>query len=230
MFIKKFFGVILLLTILIAPQNVFAEKTDWYDRSFNFHGIRSLIVFDVTFVPGLDYGDSIELRNFQDTFVQNSRKLKCNVITEAQARQTLSYQLGMNLNAMPFEQARHIIIQNAYRIADGWVLSTVDNLANTYYIEPERTVWEQRRQTRRYHDAWGRWQEEVYYVQVPVTYPPRRVDTTSIQMTLQVYESRGGAMIFARKDVRDRQDYQAQDGMFGRITNSFFEDVGKKIR
>ena len=230
MVIKKIFGVILLLTILIAPQNVFAEKTDWYDRNFNFHAIRSLIVFDVTFVPGLDYGSPIELRNMQDTFVQNSRKLKCNVITEAQARQNLSYQLGINLNAMPFEQARHIIIQNAYMIADGWVLSTVDNLANTYYIQPERTVWEQKRETRHYYDRYGRRQEETYYVQVPVTYPPRRVDTTSIQMTLQVYESRSGAMVFARRDVRDRENYQAQAGMFGRITNSFFEDVGKKIR
>ena len=37
-------------------------------------------------------------------------------------------------------------------------------------------------------------------------------------------------MIFARKDVRDREDFQAQKGMFGRICNSFFEDFGKKIR
>ncbi|MBQ7453867.1 MAG: hypothetical protein IJS69_02265, partial [Selenomonadaceae bacterium] len=68
------------------------------------------------------------------------------------------------------------------------------------------------------------------YVQVPVTYPPRRVDVSSIQMTLQMFEARNGSLIFARKDVRDREDYQAQKGMFGRITNSFFEDVGKKIR
>jgi hypothetical protein len=49
-------------------------------------------------------------------------------------------------------------------------------------------------------------------------------------MTMQVCEARNGEAVFARKDVRDRQDYQAQKGMFGRITNSFFEDVGKKIR
>ena len=49
-------------------------------------------------------------------------------------------------------------------------------------------------------------------------------------MTLQAYEARRGEMIFARRDVRDREDYQAQAGMYGRITNSFFEDLGKKIR
>ena len=230
MFIKKFFGVMLLLVALFLPQAVSAEKTDWYDRNFYFRNIRTVIVFDMTVTPGIDYGGSIALRNMQDTFLSDARKLKCNIVSEAQARQTLSYQLGMNLNAMPFEQARHIIIQNAYQIADAWVLGNVDNLANTYYVEPARTVWEQKKETRTYYDAWGNRREESYYVQVPVTYPPRRVDVTNIQVSMEVHESRGGAVIFSRKDVRDREDYQAQKGMFGRISNSFFEDVAKKMR
>ena len=228
--IKKFFGVILLLAIMSLPQVVSAEKTDWYDRNFYFRNLRTVIVLDMTVTPGIDPGGSIALRNMQETFLSDSRKLRCNVISEAQARQQLSYQLGMNLNAMPYEQARHVIIDNAYRIADGWILGNVDNLANTYYVEPARTVWEQKQETRTYYDAWGNRREESYYVQVPVTYPPRRVDVTSIQVTMQVYESRGGAMVFARKDVRDREDYQAQKGMFGRISNSFFEDLAKRMR
>ena len=229
MLIRKIFGAILLLAIVL-PQVVSAEKTDWYDRNFYFRNLRTLIVLDMTVTPGIDPGGSIALRNMQETFLSDSRKLRCNVISEAQARQQLSYQLGMNLNAMPYEQARHVIIDNAYRIADGWILGNIDNLANTYYIEPARTVWEQKRETRTYYDAWGNRREEDYYVQVPVTYPPRRVDVTSIQVTMQVYESRGGAMVFARKDVRDREDFQAQKGMFGRISNSFFEDVAKRMR
>lgn len=229
MLIRKIFGAILLLAIAL-PQIVSAEKTDWYDRNFYFRNIRTVIVFDMTVTPGVDYGGSTALLNMQQTFLSDSRKLKCNVINEAQARQQLSYQLGMNLNAMPFEQARHVIIQNAYQIADAWILGNVDNLANTYYVEPAHTVWEQKKETRSYYDAWGNRREESYYVQVPVTYPPRRVDTTSIQVSMEVHESRGGAVIFSRKDVRDREDYQAQSGMFGRISNSFFEDVGKKMR
>ena len=233
MFIKKFFGVMILLTMFVLPQSVFAEKTDWYDRGFNFRNVRSVILFDATFNRGLDYGGSVEWRNLQDTYVQNSRKLKCNIITEDQARRTIGYQLGMDLDLLARSnpvQAQQLIMQNAYRIADAWVTANVDNLENTYYVQPARTVWEQRRESRTYYDAWGNRREETYYIQVPVTYPPRRVDTTSIQMTLQVFEARRGEMVFARKDVRDREDYQAQKGMFGRITNSFFEDVGKKIR
>lgn len=230
MFIKKIFGVMLAAMLLILPQTVSAEKVDWFDRGFNFRNIRTVIVFDPTVAYGMNYGGSVDMRNMQDTYAQNARKLKCNVITEAQARQELGYQLGMNLNAMSYEQARQLIMQNAYRIADAWVTTNIDNLDHTYYVEPARTVWEQRRQTRVYRDSWGNRQEEVYYVQVPVTYPPRRVDRTSLQVTLEMREARNGSVIFTRKDVRDRDDYYAEKGMFGRITNSFFEDAGKKIR
>lgn len=233
MYIKKIFGVILLMAILTLPQNVSATKTDWFDRNYNFRNIRTVIVFDMTVSPGLDYGGPIVLRNIRDTFLQNARKLKCNVLTEGQAYRDLGYQLGMDLEGLAYSnpgRARQIVMDNAYRIADAWVVANVDNLANTYYVEPARTVWESRTERRKYYDRYGNRREETYTVQVPVTYPPRRVDISTIEMTLQAYEARRGAMIFARRDVRDREDYQAQAGMYGRITNSFFEDLGKKIR
>ena len=230
MLIRKIFGAMLLLAVLAVSTSVSAEKTDWYDRNYSFRSIRTVIILDPTFVPGISY-DLAELRSMQDKFLSDAgRQLRCNVINEAQARQMLSYQLGMNLNGIPFEQARHVIIDNAYRIADAWVLCQIDNMANTSYVEPARTVWEQKEERRTYYDAWGNRREESYYVQVPVTYPPRRVDVTSIQATLQLYDSRSGAVVFTRRDVRDREDFQAQGGMFGRISNSFFEDVGKRMR
>ena len=228
--LRKIFGAILLLAIIALPLNVNAEKTDWSDRNFNFRSIRTVIVLDATVSPGADYGGATVLRNLQETFIDNSRKLKCNVITEAQARQELSYHLRTDLNRMSYEQARHVIIDNAYRIADAWILANVDSWYDNSYMTPERTVWEQRKETRTYRDRFGHLREETYYVQVPVHYPPRRVDVSTIQMTLQLYDARGGQVIFERRDVRDRQDYQAQRGMFSRICNSFFEDVGKKIR
>lgn len=234
MFIKKFFGVILLLAIMTLPQTVSAEKTDWFDRNFYFPGIRTLIVFDVTTSYGANYSDSIEMRNMQDTFVQNARKnLKCNVMTEADARRALGYQLGMDLESLAYsnpQRARKIVEENAYRIADAGVFANVDTWENNSYVKPGYTVWEQKQERYRYYDRHGNRREEIRYVQVPVTYPPRRVDVSTIQVTLQAYDSRRNQMIFARKDVRDREDYQAQKGMFGRICNSFFEDFGKKIR
>lgn len=234
MFLKKFFGVMLLLTIMSLSQNVSAEKTDWFDRNFYFRNIRTVIVFDVTADRNADYGGSIAFRNMQDTFIQNAQKnLKCNIITEAQARRTLGYELGMDLESLAYSnplQARKIIVDNAHRIADAGIFANVDAWGNTSYVKPAYTVWEQKKETYRYRDRHGNRREEVRYIQVPVTYPPQRVEVSTIQMTLQVYESRHGELIFARRDVRDREDYQAQKGMFGRICNSFFEDFNKKIR
>ena len=231
--LKRVFSVILLLVMMSLPQIVFAEKTDWFDRNFYFGNIRTVIVFDVT--PDRNFGrvDSILLRNLQDTFIQNAQKnLRCTVLTETEAMRQLSRR-GINVESLAYSnpmQARHVIMQNAYQIADAWVIANVDAWNDNSYVVPERTVWEQRRETRTYYDRHGKRHEETYYRQVPVTYPPRRVDVSTIQMTMQVYEARNGDMIFARKDVRDREDFQAQKGMFGRICNSFFEDFNKKIR
>ena len=229
---KKIFGVMILLAILILPQSVSATKDDWYDKNFYFRNVRDVIVFDVTISPGVDYGGTIALRNMKDTFIETSRKLKCNVITEAQAYRTLGNQLGMNLEDIAYSnpmQARQIVMQNAYRIADAWVIGNVDVLTNNFYIEPERTVWETRKETHYYRDRHGNRREEVSYVQVPVTYPPQRVDVSTIEMTMQMYEARRGEVVFARKDSRDRKEFQAQKGMYGRICKDFFDDVGKKI-
>ena len=233
MFLKKIFGVILLLAIMTLPQNVSAEKTDWFDRNFYFRGIRTIIVFDVTAARNADYGGSIDLRNMQDTFFQNARKnLRCNVLSESDARRALGYQLGMDLESLAYsnpQRARKIVEENAYRIADAGVFANVDAWENNYYIEPERTVWESKKEDYTYYDHHGRRHKESRYIQVPVTYPPRRVDISTVQVSLQAYDARNNALIFARKDVRDRQDYSAQKGMFGRICNSFFEDFGKKM-
>ena len=234
MVIKKIFGALLLLAVLALPQNVFAEKTDWTDRNFYFRNIRTIIVLDATVSPGVDVGGNIAVLSIQEKFRDDAyKRLSCRVITESQARQMIGGHVRMNLEALAMSnpvQARQIVLQNAYVIADAWAYANVDAWGNTTYIEPERTVWENRRETRRYYDQWGRLREESYNVQVPVTYPPRRVDVSTVQVSLQVYDARTGAMVFARKDVRDREDYSAQSGMFGRISNSFFEDLAKKIR
>ena len=232
--IKKFFGVLLLLAIMSLSQSAFAEKTDWFDRNFYFRNIRTVIVFDVTASRGADYGGAVDLRNMQDTFVQNARKnLRCNVMTESDARRALGYELGMDLESLAYsnpQRARKIVEENSYRIADAGVFANVDTWENNSYVKPGYTVWESKKETYRYYDRHGNRREEVRYVQVPVTYPPRRVDVSTVQVTMQVYEARQMQMVFARKDVRDREDYQAQRGMFGRICNSFFEDFGKKMR
>jgi len=99
-----------------------------------------------------------------------------------------------------------------------------------YYIVPEHTVWEQKTMYRTRRDRDGKRYEEKYYVTVPVTYPPRRVDTSTLIVNFEVYDAKTGKMVFGREDNRTREDANAQIGMFGRMCNSFFSDFNKKLK
>ena len=99
-----------------------------------------------------------------------------------------------------------------------------------YYIVPERTVWESKPMYRTRRDRDGKRYEETYYVTVPVTYPPRRVDTSELIVSFEVYDTQTGRMVFGREDNRVREDGNAQIGMFKRMCNSFFSDLNKKLR
>ncbi len=218
--LKKIFGVIMLLTILIFPQIVSAEKTDWADRNYNFRRIRTVVILDLDSDANLRYvSRAVQMRLDSDYF-DKSKKLKCEVLTEMQARQIL----GM-MNA-----PRNELKRNLSSIADAWVEGNIKTWEDDYYIVPARTVWEDKKMTRRIRDRWGDWIEETYYESVPVTYPPYRVDTSTIISVFEVYDAATGRPIFVREDNRDRDDKDAQKDMFGRMCNSFYEDFNKKIK
>ena len=99
-----------------------------------------------------------------------------------------------------------------------------------YYIVPEHTVWEEKTMYRTRRDRDGNKYEEKYYITVPVTYPPRRVDTSTLVVNFEVYDAKTGKMVFGRKDNRTREDADAQLSMFGRMCNSFFSDFNKKLK
>ena len=103
--LKKIFSVIMLLTVLIFPQIVSAEKTDWADRNYNFRHIRTVVVLDLDNDANLSYvSRAVQMRLDSDYF-DKSKKLKCQVLTENQARRML----GM-MNASRNELKRNLPI------------------------------------------------------------------------------------------------------------------------
>ena len=217
--IRKFFGAFFLLMFLLTAQNVHAEKTDWADKSFNFKTVKKIVVFDIDSAVNLSsYGDALKYKIRSDYFDKAAKKTKCQIITEEQARQMLG---GVS---------REVLKQNIGSIADAWVECKIKVWKDSYYIVPEHTVWEQKRMTRTHRRSDGSSWEEIYYITVPVTYPPRRVDVSDIAVSFEAFGAQTKQPIFARDDVRKREDAQAQKDMFGRICNSFFEDFGKKVR
>ena len=212
--IKKIFGVMFLLACLILPQNVSAEKRDSKDSYYNFRGVRTVVLMDIS--SNIDFRNrgNIFIQKLKSTYYDNARnRLKCNIITEEEARQML----GGNLRDLS-------------SIADLYIQCDIKDWSDDYYIVPERTTWEEKKMYRTVRDRNGNKYEEAYYVTVPVTHPPYRVDVSKIAVTFEAYDTRTDNMVFGRDDVRDRNDKTAQDGMYGRICNSFFQDLGKLIK
>lgn len=216
--LKKFFGALFLLTCFFIPQIVHAEKTDWLDNSFNFKGVKKIVVFDITYAVNLnDKGNAVIYKIRSDYLDRAMKKSKCQVITETQAQQILG------------STDREFLRQNVQSIADAWAECKIKNWRDSYYIVPERTVWESKRMTRTATYDGSTWEED-YYITVPVTYPPYRVDVSDLAASFEIHDARTGNPIFVRDDVRSREDAEAQKDMFGRMCNSFFEDFGKRVR
>ena len=153
-------------------------------------------------------------------FFNNSRKLKCEVLTEDQARRMLGMQ----------NVSQERLKRSLAEIADAWIEGGIVKWRNSSRVVPARTVWEERKRTRRVRNRWGDWREDTYYESVPVTYPPYTVYTSDIVANFEVHDAKSGKVIFVREDNRSRDDQDAQKDMFGRMCNSFYEDLAKKIK
>ena len=209
--IKKILGILFLLACVILPQNVSAEKRDWKDSHYNFRGIRRVILMDLSSNANFRSNSNVFLQRLYSTYYDNSRRLKCEIVRED-------------------PRGRNYDPRDYYQVADAVIKCNINDWSDDYYIVPERTTWEQKKMYRNVRDRFGNWIEESYYVTVPVTHPPYRVDVSKVSVTFEVYDTRTGQMIFGREDVRDREDRNAQDGMFGRICNSFFQDLAKLMK
>ena len=218
--LRKIFGAVIILAMFIFPQIVSAEKTDWRDQHYSFKRVRTVVVLNLQNDADLSSVGRVIQAKLDSDYFSKSKKLKCEVLTEDQARRLLGMQ-----NA-----SRNALKNNLSQIADMWVEGNIHLWRSDYRIVPARTVWEEKKRTRRVRDRWGDWIEETYYESVPVTYPPYRIDTSYITSVFEAYDAKTGKPVFMREDNRDRNDADAQKDMFGRMCNSFFEDLNDKIR
>lgn len=204
-FFRKIFGIIFLAAIFLFQQNVFAEKTDYADKSYNFKGVSRVALLDIESNVSFSDKGNIFRQKLLGEYLDKSKKLKCPIIT------------GRSISELE-------------GLADVYVRCKIRTWEDSSYIVPERTTWESKEQTRRIRDYDGNWIEERYTIVVPVVHPPYKVYVSDIVVDFEVYDVKTGKMVFGREDDRSRDDFQAQPAMFGRMCNSFFEDFRKKIK
>ncbi len=228
---RGFFVLLLGVWLALLPQAASAEKTDWKDKSYDFSRVQRVLVCDVD-LSAANFSSDLKTRKYASDFLEYAKKLGREVLTEDQAWRRISLAIGVDLEALSKtdpDKAQSLVMDNLSKAVDVYISSRVLKWENSYYIQPEHTEWEQKRVDRSYRDRNGRWVNDYYYITVPVTYPARRVDVSTLNMSFEAYDAKTGQMIFGREDDRDRQDYEAQDGMYERICKSFFGDFGDKL-
>ena len=227
--VRVFSALLLGVWLALLPQSASAEKTDWKDNSYSFSTVQRILLYDPNFsaVKGQEMTEFAE-KIASSAYPQQAARGKCEVITLSQAIQRLSRLLGTDVDALAVSnpaKAKALLDENILQIADAWVLCKVTDWKNGSYVVPERTVWE----TRTVRSSHG--DKRTYTYSVPVTYPPYTVKYSRCNVEFELYDARTGKMVFARRDARDKEGgYDNQEGMFERITKSFFDDVGKKAK
>lgn len=236
MFIKKFFGAIILSAMLILSTPVHAEQSDWVSSNFDFRQIKSVIILDATINPELDYGGMIGLRGLQNTFLKYCAQTlnpTCKVISEEEARVILSTQISVNLERLYVEepfQARQLVMKNAWRIADAYILGIVDSWGNRSYTAPTNVDYAKVIEQRNYYDGVGNVKPDTVLIPVPANYRPEGTDVPAIGMILRAYYSKNESIVFERYEMRLRKSNESQMDLFGSMAASFSAKFASLIR
>lgn len=202
--------VILLCLLLLPTLPASAEKTDWFDKDYDFHTIRKVLVYDAVLTDKAEFESDLLEQTLQEDYLKNAMRPKYQVIRP--------------------DKSALLSPDNPQLAADAYIRCELLKWHDDSYVKPAYTSWETRqvRRTKRMPD--GRKVDETYDITVPVHHPEKTVYTSTVRLKFEVFDAKTGKRIMARDELRLRDDsHHGQKGIFGRICKSFFDDLGKKI-
>lgn len=202
---------LLLLCLLLLPTlPASAEKTDWYDKEYNFSQIKKALVYDVVLTDTEEFESDLLNETLQEDYLKNAQRPH--------------YQL-----VRP-DKAAVLSPDNPNEAADIYIKAELLKWHNDSYIREAYTTWENRTATRTKKLPNGQKVSETYTYTVPVHHPPQTIYTSTVRLKFEVFDSKTNKRIMARDELRLRDDsHHGEKGIFGRISKSFFDDLNKKI-
>ncbi|MBO6209429.1 MAG: hypothetical protein J6N99_01945, partial [Schwartzia sp.] len=96
---RVFLALLLGVWLALLPQAASAEKIDWKDKTYDFSRVRRVLVYDVD-LSAANLGGEMKARKFSDNYLEYTKKLGCEVLTEEQARRRISLAIGVDLDAL----------------------------------------------------------------------------------------------------------------------------------
>jgi len=201
--------IVFFLCLMMTPAS--AEKTDWSDSSYDFTKVQKVLIYDITLTDTSEFENDLLNQILLEEYLKNAARPPYRVIRP--------------------DKAQVLSPEDPKLAADLYVIAELMKWHDDFYIKPEYTSWESQRMTRTRRNSDGSTSTEEYYITVPVVHPPKRIDTSTVRVRFDVYDSKTGKRVLARDELRVRDDsHKGERGIYGRICKSFFDDFGKKLK
>ncbi len=198
-----------LLAALALP--VRAEKIEWADSFYDFTKARRVLVYDLTVDPKAELTDDLAQKVAQEEYLKTAARPKYELVRP---------QPGTTPAPGTPNPA-----------ADLCVTAEIMKWHDDSYIKDGYTSEETRTETRERKHPDGTKTKEEYTYTVPVYYPPQTIYTSTVRVRFVVYDGRTGKRVMEKDEQRERQNSRhGQQGIFGRISKAFFDDLGKKMK
>ena len=206
---RSLFISIVLMAIFALPAG--AEKLDWTDPSYDFTRVKRVLIYDVNADEVSGLIDDLEANLVQEEYLKTAAKPKYEMLRP--------------------DKAEKLSPGAPNLAADLYVTTELLQWQDGYYIKPEYTSWETRTKTREKKHKDGSTTTETYTVDVPIYHPPQTIYTSTVRVRFKVHDSKTGNCVMERDERRERDNSRhGQQGIFGRISKAFFDDLGKKLK
>ena len=209
-YVKPLITVILLLLFILCPFSAQAEKLNWVDSTYDFTKIKKALVYDIDMVDTAEMESDLTEKILLEEYLKTATKPPYRLIRP--------------------DKAAVLSPDKPSAAADIYIKAELLKWHDDSYVKSPYTSWETVSSTRRVKKADGTWTEERYYETVPVYHPAEIVYTSTVRVKFDVYDSKTDKLVMSRDELRERSSSRhGQQGIFGRISKSFFDDLGEKL-
>ena len=200
-----------LCLLFAAPLTASAEKTNWVDNNYDFHKIQKALIYEIELTDTEEFESDLLEQTLQEDYWKNATRPK--------------------YRPLDAQKAALLSPENPQLAADVYIKAELLKWHDDSYIKEAYTSWETRHAKRTKKLPNGDKVEEDYSYTVPVHHPARTIYTSTVRLRFEVFDSKTNKRVMARDELRLRDDsHHGQQGIFGRISKSFFDDLGKQIR
>lgn len=224
--------VMLLLMIFSSLAAAEEMKDDWSDAKYDFSSIHRVLIYGIDADSQKTSISDITVKKIQDIYGKSAARPGYDVLDFIQVNRKISLQQHVDLDKLYIDdeaEAERIFSQNLTSFVDIYVKAVLKKYEVYSYQIPAHTDWETRESVDTYEDKDGNESTITHTYEVPVYVPASIGHTSCVRIRFDAYDAKTGKEIFSREEERMRGGTDGCEGMFERISNSYFNDLKHKM-